>query len=107
MIVNLTPHDISVLDEDNALIWRYEKSDSPARCSVNRHRVGEIGLIPLYESEFGKVENLPEPQKGTWFIVSRIVAEAMKGIRNDLIIPDDTVRDDEGRIIGCKGFARI
>lgn len=40
------------------------------------------------------------------FIVSRVVAEAAKD-RDDLLIPDDVARDEEGRVIGCRALARI
>ena len=105
MIVNLTPHDVIVVDENGNTIKVFPKSKTPTRCSVSREVIGKVGGYPLYKSVFGAVENLPTPKKGRFYIVSRLVAEAVK--RNDLLIPDDTVRDNEGRIIGCRGFSRL
>ena len=42
----------------------------------------------------------------THYIVSRIVAEIMRN-RKDLILANETVRDDKGQIIGCKSFSRL
>ena len=55
---------------------------------------------------FGAVEGLPDPEEGVVWIVSRVVAEAAKE-RDDLLVTDDAVRDDQGRIIGCRALARI
>ena len=63
--------------------------------------------IKINSTSFGEVEGLPAPEDGTLFIVSALVAQALKGVRNDLVVPDDTVRDDRGVIIGCKSFARV
>ena len=105
MIKNLTPHDIVVVDKSWNTIKVFPKSENPARCSVSRKVVGDIDGYPLYKSVFGTVENLPAPENGKYFVVSRLVAEVTK--RDDLLIPDDTVRDSEGRIIGCRGFSRL
>lgn len=40
------------------------------------------------------------------YVVSRQVAEAAPE-RDDLYVVDDTVQDDQGRIIGDRGLARI
>lgn len=104
-IVNCTPHDINVVREDGEIVT-FTRSEAPARCTVERVQVWEIDGIPLFRSEFGAVENLPEPKDGTRFIVSRVVAEAARE-RHDLLIPDDTVRDEAGRIVGCRGFTQV
>ena len=106
MIINLTPHNVVVFEDGQAVIT-YKKSNAPVRCMVDRVKVGSVNGFPLYKTRFGKVEGLPEPEGGVYYVVSRVVAEAMKGKRNDLIVPDGTVRDSEGRIIGCTGFAII
>lgn len=49
-------------------------------------------------------------QQSLYLIVSIITANAAKanGRRvDDLLITTDTVRDETGRIVGCKAFARI
>ena len=67
-------------------------------------RSGDINGIPLTTTSFGDVIDLPAPQDGVFFIVSRLVLSACPD-RNDLLVPNDLVRDDNGNIIGAKSFA--
>ena len=112
-IINLTPHAITVL-KNGEEIAVYEASGSIARCESKTVAVGEIAGIPLTETRFGKLylidgkrvkHELPERQDGTFYIVSALVARAAG--REDFIIVNDTVRDDNGRIIGCQSFAHV
>jgi hypothetical protein len=106
-IVNLTPHEVTVVSSNGDVLMKIPASGQVARCSVTRTVLGTLNGIPVAKSVMGDVEGLPKQSNDTVYIVSRVVAETMKGIRNDLIIPDDAVRDGEGRIIGCKGFAIV
>jgi hypothetical protein len=103
-IVNLTPHAINILTENHAMA--IIASGEIARCKTERKVIGDIDGIPVTSTVFGEVEGLPEPQEGTIYIVSSLVAQACRD-RNDVFIPDDTVRDDEGKIIGCRSLGRI
>lgn len=112
-IVNLTPHAITVL-KNGEEIAVYETSGSIARCESKTVAVGEIAGIPLTETRFGKLylidrnrvkHELPEQQDGTFYIVSALVARAAQ--RDDFVIVNDTVRDDDGRIVGCQSFAHV
>ncbi len=104
--VNLTPHNIVFMDNAGNKILTVEPSGQIARCSVTREKIGEINGIPVNKSRFGKVENLPEPQEGTIFIVSALTAQAVPE-REDVFITDDAVRDEQGNIIGCRALAHI
>jgi hypothetical protein len=106
-IINLTPHEITVVASNGDVLMKIPASGNVARCSVSRTVIGKLNGIPVAKSVMGQVESMPEPKEGVVFIVSRVVAEALKGVRDDLIIPDDSVRDAEGKIIGCKGFAVV
>jgi len=110
VIINLTPHDINLLDADNNEICVFEKSENPVRVTVEREKVSNLYIdghyVPVYKSIFGQTENLPEPNDDEVFIVSRIVAEANSN-RKDLYVVEDTVRDAAGRIVGCHGFGTI
>lgn len=103
-IVNLTPHDINIVTENGNI--NIPTSGIIARCSVNRETVDFINGIPINRTVFGKVENLPEPQENTIYIVSSLVGQAASD-RTDVFIPDDVVRDEQGKIIGCKALAKI
>ena len=82
------------------------ESSGSARASVERQHDGDINGIPVNLSVFGEISGLPAPVEGTVYVVSRIVAEACKN-RDDLLIVDDTVRDEDGRIIGCRALAYV
>jgi hypothetical protein len=107
-LINLTPHEITIVREDNKIVL--PPSGTIARVATTRRVVATIEVhgmtIPVHRVEFGQVENLPEPQPGTWYIVSAIVAQAAPG-RDDLVIPDDAVRDEQGRIVGARALARV
>lgn len=112
-IVNLTPHAITVL-KNGEEIAVYKASGYIARCESDTVVVGEIAGIPLTETTFGELylidrdkvkHELPEQQDGTFYIVSALVARAAG--REDFVIVNDTVRDNDGRIIGCQSFAHV
>jgi len=48
---------------------------------------------------------MPEQVSGVAYIVSALVRSAYPD-RTDLLIPHGLVRDDDGNIIGCRGFAQ-
>ena len=104
-IVNCTPHAINIMDSEGKEILTLEPSGICPRCSVERKKVGNINGIPINKSVFGDVYDLPSPQPDTIYIVSRVVAEAAR--REDLYIVDDAVRDENGRIIGCRALASV
>lgn len=111
-IRNFTPHEIVVYNHKNNIIATFP-SEGEARCEVKREEIGSViaepsfTVIPVYKSTFGAVEGLPEEDFPTYYVVSRLVAEALKDERSDLLIPDDTVRNEKKQIIGCRAFARI
>lgn len=104
-IINLTPHTVTILAEDGSTIKEIPSSGI-ARCVTTRERAGEIEGVPINRTVFGEVEGLPAPSEGVYFVVSAITAKALKGVRDDLLITDDAVRDEQGRIVGCRALAR-
>lgn len=105
MFVNLTPHVITLVDDHGNIIASIEPEAESARCEVTRVVAFSAGGHNVNRTVFGRVYNLPEPVDGTWYITSRIVAEA--AMRKDVLVPDETVRDENGRILGCKSFATL
>jgi hypothetical protein len=108
-LVNLTPHPVVIVAADGATIT-IPPSGTVARCTVTRSVVGTVTVetvtVPVTATVLGQVEHIPEPEPETLFIVSRVVAEAARD-RDDLVVPDDVVRDDQGRVIGCRALARV
>lgn len=103
-IINLTPHEITFMGNETITI---PTSGIVARVAVKREQVGTLNGLPICRSVLGQVENMPEPKADTVYIVSAMVAQAVKGKRDDIYIVDDTVRDESGRIIGCRGLGVI
>ena len=104
-MINLTPHAINFLNENNNLV-AYIPSSGIARAAQKRVSIGTVNGITVNKTEYGAVEGLPDPEYGTIYIVSVLTAQAAPD-RNALYILDDTVRDDQGRIIGCRALAQI
>lgn len=104
-LINLTPHDINLFRGDELV--ETVKSSGVARVSVRSEIIGEINGYPISKNFYGEIIGLPEPQPGVFYVVSALVAQAAAGRRTDLLVVNDTVRDKDGRIIGCRGFARI
>ena len=108
-IVNLTPHPVKIILA-NDITLEFPPSEQPARANEKRIKNDEVEYnqfcIPVNEVQLGDVKNLPEPNPDTIYIVSRIVADACPD-RNDLYIPDETVRDNEGNIKGCRALAQV
>ena len=120
--VNMTPHNINLIDSPitetfsirivpsgqtlrvprpkNEMVR--ELTVGTANVTVNRKVFA--GLSAVVVDADGNKTALPEPVEGTYYIVSRIACEAMPE-RSDLLMVDGTVRDENGRIIGCTGFA--
>ena len=109
-LVNLTPHAIHIVDDSGSPLLTLPPSGSVARCATARefNRLLSIGGVVISQTHtgFGEIEGLPCSVTGIFYIVSALVAQAARD-RDDLLIPDDTVRDNEGRIMGCRALARI
>ena len=103
-IVNLTPHMITLLINKEMV---EVPSSGLARCASCEELVGEIDGINIYRNSYGEVSGLPEPKEDTIYVVSRLVAEASKGTRNDVYVVTKTVRNSNGQIIGAEGLAVI
>ena len=104
-IKNLTPHSIVVI-LSNDIRYVITPSDSVARCSSSTEVIGEVNGVPLTRTIYGEVVGLPQPKENTIYIVSTLVAQACPN-RDDLFIPNEIVRDTNGKIIGCKSFGRV
>ena len=112
IITNLTPHTITFISANNSM-QKYELAPSGvvARVAAHTENIGSITTddgfnIPLTTTVFGQVENLPEPEKDTIYVVSSLVAGRVPD-RKDVFIPNESIRDDKGRIIGCLSLGKI
>lgn len=104
---NGTPHGIDIVDDAGNVILSIP-STRVIRCEAKAEQrdpisVGEVN-VPTVVTTFGE-SNLPPQEDGVYWVVSQIVKSAHPD-RDDLLVPADLVRDEEGRIIGCRALGR-
>ena len=117
-IHNMTPHVVTLIVEGVRVDY---PSEGVIRASQKDVKVDEIVTdldlgnssagftIPVFSSSFGAPEGVPEKLDGI-YIVSSLAYQSLKAAgmpMEHFVIPSGTIRDAEGKIIGCKGFARI
>lgn len=106
-IINLTPHTVNIASDKGTVVKTFP-SEGIARASQVSETAGDIDGVELVRMTFGETQGLPDPADDTYLIVSIITANAAKAqgrTTNDLLITADPVRDEEGKIIGCRRFA--
>lgn len=104
-IVNLTPHAVMVDYPAGTATFPKPETGKEARVEDDYQECGSLGPVPLYTVAYGAPKGLPEPQPNTYYIVSLLVAQACPE-RNDLLVPGPSIRDEEGRVVGCTGLAK-
>ena len=104
IILNFTPHPIHLLDKDNNVIRTFN-SMGVVRCEQRTESAGSISGVPLTRTKFGKVDDrkMKYDNCAIYYIVSRLVMQELD--RDDLLVPNELVRDGKGHIIGCRSFA--
>lgn len=106
-LVNLTPHTINIIGIGEV------ESNGFVRCSTTKEKVGELHvngkMINVFRTIYGEVEGLPPEQTGTFYVVSAIVANAIKNNtgRKDILIADKVIRDADGNVLGCKALGIV
>lgn len=120
-LVNLTPHDLIFYSPASIGLGGLVKvgarpvkivppSGTVCRVSSTDYDTGPIDFgIRVYDRQFSYISGLPEPEKGTLYIVSSIVAiyAAQHLNRADLVTPNDLVRNCKGAVLGCCSLSRI
>jgi hypothetical protein len=105
-VINLTPHPITIVGQTGETLRVYPKAETPARVTVKTVPAEPLADgTPTVRTEFGTVQDLPEPTENTFFIVSQIVKSACLD-RQDLLVPAELFRDGNGTILGCKSLSR-
>lgn len=104
-IVNKTPHDVNFINNNNEVVQTITPELPAIRLSMSTDLAGLIEGIPVIKTVYGEVENLLEEADDTVYIVSALVMQALPD-RKDLYVPGDVVRDEAGKIIGCKALSR-
>lgn len=113
-MINVTPHEVTLLNDDNDVVVRLPAAERPARVEFDTMSTRVIRFeghdIEVVDRRRGWVMDLPAWRPDAYLVVSRVVAQAVfestLGRRcDDLLVPDDLVRDGLGRVIGCRRFA--
>lgn len=102
-LVNLTPHPVNIILDDDSDPIVIAPSGVVPRCSA-----ANTVIAPGFtQSILGDVTGLPDQQDGILLIVGALIRTACPD-RDDLIGPDTSptgaVRNDAGQIIGVRGF---
>jgi hypothetical protein len=103
-LINLTPHPITVLDDENRVIQQLP-SQGIARSQQLMAPSDPVAGIPTARITTAALENLPEPAHGVLLIVSMITANAAKAANRwcgDLLVPGPIQRDESGNPLGCR-----
>lgn len=112
-LINLTPHAIMMVNGEGDTILTIEPSGTVARVTQSTEQLSTVVtidgvVIPVTQNTYGELVNLPEEKAGVSLIVSAMVASAGEKLgRKDLFIPNETVRNDKGFIVGCKSLGKI
>lgn len=104
MIINTTPHPITILDDNNSVIKVFPKGEFTIRLASSTVDAGfQVEGINITTTKYGEVTGLPEYHPFVYYIVSGMVKAALP-LRTDLLVPGEQVRDSNGMIIGCKSL---
>lgn len=128
MIINCTPHNINIystadcyirdgflcfrvgaLDDEGAFpqpFLTYPAAKEPARVIFVQKPAGMADGVHIYRWVPDEIVNLPGPKPGTYYIVSKMLAQACPE-RKDLIFPGTLVRNESGDVVGCIDFSRV
>lgn len=124
MIINCTPHDINIYtpydcyqkggqlylseneDEFPQPFLTYPAAAEPARVTFAQKVEDMADGILVYGWFPEEVVNLPDQKPGTYYIVSKMLAQACPE-RKDLIFPGTLVRNESGDVVGCIDFSRV
>lgn len=102
-IVNLTPHPVTVRWDGKE---RTLPSAGAARIIDTATPAEPVDGVPVAVIAVGEVEGLPDPQPGTYYLVSRLTAAAQPH-RRDLLFPFEEIRDENGRIVAVARLATL
>lgn len=97
---NLTAHTINEVTTGINI----PRSGIIARVKQTTLKSAEHAGVPIYTSEFGEVEGLPEPVDGVIYIISALTLNAVPPHRKDVVAPGNLQRDENGQPVGCVGF---
>lgn len=114
-LVNLTPHDVVIYDENKQHVATIPRSGMVARVEVAREKEEVYAGVQIYGAMLGKVTGMPNPlEDNTGYIVSKMVKDALadalartgdSGLSFSYFYsPGEPLRNSDGVVIGCIGL---
>lgn len=112
-IVNLTPHDITIMNQNKEIVAVIKKSGKVARLETVSEITRIADGVPFFSTKYGipiclgengEQVQFPEQKANIIYIVSDLFRAGYE--RRDLWQPGELVRDEEGQPIGCIGLSQ-
>ncbi len=97
-LINLTPHRVTF-----STGLTLEAASLPARLVQEYIQIDTLNDIPIYQTLYHDIVNLPPQEEDVYYIVSGLIRSALPH-RKDLLSPAQLIRDTEGNVIGCNGL---
>ena len=117
-LYNYTPHTISIINGSVKVelpsvgVIRAKSVQTLVGTIYHTESAGVENAVPEYKLTLGELEGMPmgdDIDPDGVYIVSTIAAQALKqfGWAGTYMVTCGAIRDEQGRIIGCQGLARI
>lgn len=115
-LYNYTPHTINIINGSVKVelpsvgVIRAKSVQTQVGTIYHTESAGVEYAVPEYKLTFGEPEGMPEDiDPDGVYVVSAIAAQALKqaGWAGTYMVTCGAIRDEQGRIIGCQGLARI
>ena len=109
-LINLTPHPITILGKDGRITIPRQPEALRIRTFIYRKDMVNYGGVtfPITQERYRTrdEDSLPPVEEGTFYVVSRTVAERYRRQRPDFLVVSGISRGPDG-VDGCAGFTRF
>lgn len=103
-LVNLTGTKLNIIRNDET-IFELFTTDKVAKCVKTEKEVKTFGDFTTKKT-VTEVVDLPDPEEGTFYVVTEDVAKACPN-REDLLVQGPPVYDSANIMVGYKGFITV
>lgn len=106
-IINLTPHPVIVQRTSTSGTVTFPACKDPARVWNDYRPQCTVKDVLIHRAANVVEYSVPEPVPGVGYIVSGIVAKALKRKRQDLLVPFDVHKNTSGEVVYCDSLLRV
>jgi len=95
--VNLIGHDITISGYGTLT-----KAENPCSVKTKQRIIGRVASVPIAETHFESIENLPDPEEGVYYIVNRVTMDFVPFNREDILCVDTgptAIIDEGGQVV--------